>query len=151
MAPIRTAAVPERQLELTPGMPPDAIPCKAQPLLAEQPDREESRVKNAAEDDTEGLERLRRGDPSALEPLYARYSRMAFARCLGVLGDERAAQAALEATYLEVWLTADAYDAGRETVERWITAIALRKALKKLQGRLRCKADLGSDVGLGSR
>src|SRR5262249_4585685 len=86
--------------------------------------------------DEDLLLRLRDRDSQALELLYDRYSRLAFALALRVLGDRDQAEDGVQDAYLAVWRGASTYDPGRGPVRSWLLTIVRNRAIDRLRGRV---------------
>jgi RNA polymerase sigma-70 factor (ECF subfamily) len=89
--------------------------------------------KRAAEADRQTLERVSRGDPAAMEPLYQRFAARAFAICLRILRERHEAEEVLQETFLEVWRRAKEYDPRRGAIEAWVATIARTRAIDHLR------------------
>ena len=63
------------------------------------------------------LDRLTRRDATALDELYVRYGRMAFALAYRVLDDPEGAEDAVQEAFLAVWRHADSYQQSRGSVQ----------------------------------
>ena len=89
--------------------------------------------KRAAAADRETLERVSRGDPAAMEPLYQRFAARAFAICLRILRERHEAEEVLQETFLEIWRRAKEYDPKRGAIEAWVATIARTRAIDHLR------------------
>jgi len=93
--------------------------------------------------DAELLDRMRDGDESALEELYARYAGLIYTLALRIVGDPELAREVLQDTFLRSWHGREVYDPERGRVPWWIMGIARNRAIDLLlrsrshQARLR--------------
>lgn len=76
-----------------------------------------------------------RGEERALDALYARHSSRVYAIALRVLQDAHEAEESLQETFFELWRSATRFDAGRASVEGWISTIARTRAIDRLRRR----------------
>jgi RNA polymerase sigma-70 factor, ECF subfamily len=102
--------------------------------------------------DPELLRRMRLGDESALEALYARYGGLIFTLALRIVGDPELAREVLQDTFLRCWDGSDSFDAGRGRVAGWLMGIARNRAIDLLrsrphQARLREREQLAAAIG----
>ncbi len=79
--------------------------------------------------DAEIVARLRRGDRSAVDDLYERFRRPAFALARRVLADDVLAEDVLQDAFLSVWRDPGAYDGSRGTFASWFLAMVHHKAV----------------------
>jgi RNA polymerase sigma factor (sigma-70 family) len=75
------------------------------------------------------LLRMRAGDRSAVDELYDRYSRPAFALARRILADEVLAEDVLQDVFLSVWRDPGAFDAARGSFSSWLMAMVHHKAV----------------------
>ena len=85
--------------------------------------------------DLELLRRMRLGDESALEALYARYGGLVYTLALRIVGDPELAREVLQDTFLRSWTRGEAYDPGRGRVPSWLMGIARNRAIDLLRSR----------------
>jgi RNA polymerase sigma-70 factor (ECF subfamily) len=85
--------------------------------------------------DPELLRRMRLGDESALEALYARYGGLVFTLALRIVGDPELAREVLQDTFLRSWDGRETYDSGRGRVPWWLMGIARNRAVDLLRSR----------------
>jgi RNA polymerase sigma-70 factor, ECF subfamily len=85
--------------------------------------------------DSELLRRMRLGDESALEALYARYGGLVFTLALRIVGDPELAREVLQDTFLRSWDGRETYDSGRGRVPWWLMGIARNRAIDLLRSR----------------
>lgn len=97
--------------------------------------------------DLELVRRMRLGDESALEALYARYGGLVYTLALRIVGDPELAREVLQDTFLGSWDGRETYDPDRGRVPWWLMGIARNRAVDLLrsrthQARLREQAQL---------
>ena len=85
--------------------------------------------------DAELLDRMRDGDESALEALYARYGGLVYTLALRIVGDPELAREVLQDTFLRSWDGSEAYDSERGRVPWWLMGIARNRAIDLLRSR----------------
>jgi RNA polymerase sigma-70 factor, ECF subfamily len=76
---------------------------------------------------------LARGDASALEELYDRYSDPIFRTAFRRLGDRQLAEEVLQDTYLALWNRAELYDPAAGSLLAWLSTIARNRAVDRLR------------------
>jgi RNA polymerase sigma factor (sigma-70 family) len=79
--------------------------------------------------DAEILLRVRAGDRGAVDALYDRFSRPAFALARRILADDTLAEDVLQEVFLSVWRDPDAYDRSRGSFSSWLMAMVHHKAV----------------------
>src|SRR4051812_34809441 len=79
--------------------------------------------------DADILRRIRAGDPTAIDDLYARFRRPAFALARRILADDVMAEDVLQEVFLSVWRDPAAYERGRASVASWLRAVVHHKAV----------------------
>jgi RNA polymerase sigma factor (sigma-70 family) len=79
--------------------------------------------------DADVLRRIRAGDRGAVEELYDRFRRPAFALARRILGDDVLAEDVLQEVFLGVWRDPAAYDRARGSVASWLLAVVHHKAV----------------------
>ena len=90
-----------------------------------------------ADDGPALVDAVAHGDANALARLYDRHSGLAYSLCLLILGNTADAEEAVADTFLQVWRTADTFDAGRGSAVAWIVTIARTRALDGTRRRAR--------------
>ena len=85
--------------------------------------------------DPELLSRMRLGDETALEALYARYGGLVFTLTLRIVGDPELAREVLQDTFLRSWDGRETYDPRRGRVPWWLMGIARNRAVDLLRSR----------------
>ena len=86
-------------------------------------------------DDPEILRRMRIGDESALEALYARYGGLVYTLALRIVGDPELAREVLQDTFLRSWNGRETYAPDRGRVPWWLMGIARNRAIDLLRSR----------------
>ncbi|WP_092200438.1 sigma-70 family RNA polymerase sigma factor [Blastococcus tunisiensis] len=79
--------------------------------------------------DADVLRRIRAGDRSAVDDLYARFRRPAFALARRILADDALAEDVLQEVFLSVWRDPAAFDRGKGSVASWLLAVVHHKAV----------------------
>jgi RNA polymerase sigma factor (sigma-70 family) len=79
--------------------------------------------------DAKVLRRIRDGDRTAIDDLYERFRRPAFALARRILGDDTLAEDVLQEVFLSVWRDPAAFDRGRGSVASWLLAVVHHKAV----------------------
>src|SRR5918998_6413715 len=79
--------------------------------------------------DADILRRIRAGERSAVDDLYDRFRRPAFALARRILNDDGLAEDVLQDVFLSVWRDPGAYDRGRGTFASWLLAVVHHKAV----------------------
>jgi RNA polymerase sigma-70 factor (ECF subfamily) len=82
---------------------------------------------NAA--DAELLRRVSAGDRSAVDDLYQRFRRPAFALARRVLGDDALAEDVLQDVFLSVWRDSSGFDLARGSVSAWLLTLVHHRAV----------------------
>src|SRR3954471_2105821 len=75
------------------------------------------------------LGRIRAGDATAIDDLYERFRRPAFALARRILADDVLAEDVLQEVFLSVWRDPSAYERGRGSVAGWLLAMVHHKAV----------------------
>ncbi|MCZ2856980.1 sigma-70 family RNA polymerase sigma factor [Blastococcus sp. VKM Ac-2987] len=79
--------------------------------------------------DVEILRRIRAGDRSAVDDLYDRFRRPAFALARRIVADDGLAEDVLQDVFLMVWRDPSAYDGARGSFASWLLAVVHHKAV----------------------
>ena len=79
--------------------------------------------------DAEVMRRIRAGDRAAVEDLYARFRRPAFALARRIVADDALAEDVLQEVFLSVWRDPAAFDRARGSVASWLLAVVHHKAV----------------------
>src|SRR6476469_1809929 len=83
--------------------------------------------------DADVLRRIRAGDPTAIDDLYARFRRPAFALARRILADDVLAEDVLQEVFLSIWRDPSAFERGRGTVASWLLAMVHHKAVDSVR------------------
>lgn len=100
------------------------------------------------EDDLASIARCLRGDPSAFEPLVARYERVVFAIALRLLGDYEDARDATQDAFVRAYEKLHAFDPTRRFFS-WLYRIAVNECLNVRRAR-RPREPLVDTIGIAS-
>lgn len=73
------------------------------------------------------------GEESAIETLYERYQRYAYALAYRILRDPLAAEDIVQDAFLSVWRKASSYQVKNGSVQNWIQAIVRNRAIDKIR------------------
>ncbi|TFV46867.1 sigma-70 family RNA polymerase sigma factor [Blastococcus sp. TF02A-35] len=79
--------------------------------------------------DVEILRRIRAGERDAVDELYERFRRPAFALARRILADDGLAEDVLQDVFLGVWRDPYAYDGARGSFSSWLLAVVHHKAV----------------------
>ena len=99
------------------------------------------------------LLRIRAGDRSAVDELYDRYSRPAFALARRILGDDVLAEDVLQDVFLGVWRDPGAFDAARGSFSSWLLTMIHHKAVdavRREESHRRRQARAEADLALST-
>jgi RNA polymerase sigma-70 factor (ECF subfamily) len=75
------------------------------------------------------IRRIRAGDRAAVEDLYDRFRRPAFALARRILGDETLVEDVLQDVFVAVWRDPAAFDRSRGSFSSWLLAMVHHKAV----------------------
>ncbi|WP_235494458.1 sigma-70 family RNA polymerase sigma factor [Geodermatophilus sp. Leaf369] len=87
------------------------------------------RPEDSSAGDLELIRRLQAGDRTAVEDLYDRFRRPAFALARRVLADDTLAEDVLQDVFLTVWKSPHAFDTARGSFASWLLAMVHHKAV----------------------
>ena len=79
--------------------------------------------------DADIMRRIRAGDRAAVDALYDRFRRPAFALARRILADDNLAEDVLQEVFLGVWRDPSAYDGARGSFSSWLLAVVHHKAV----------------------
>jgi RNA polymerase sigma factor (sigma-70 family) len=88
---------------------------------------------HSALEDSSLIALVTEGDPAALESLYQRYGRVAFALARRILADDQLAQDVVQEVFLTVWRDASRFDASRGQVATWLLTMTHHKAVDSVR------------------
>jgi RNA polymerase sigma-70 factor (ECF subfamily) len=83
--------------------------------------------------DADLLRRIRAGERTAVDDLYERFRRPAFALARRILGDDSLAEDVLQEAFLSVWRDPGAYDGARGSFSSWLLAVVHHKAVDSVR------------------
>ncbi len=98
--------------------------------------------------------RIRAGDRSAVDELYDRYSRPAFALARRILADDVLAEDVVQDVFLSVWRDPGAFDAARGSFSSWLLAMVHHKAVdavRREESHRRRQIRAEDDLALSTR
>jgi RNA polymerase sigma factor (sigma-70 family) len=101
--------------------------------------------------DADVLQRIRAGHRSAVDDLYDRFRRPAFALARRILADDALAEDVLHEVFLSVWRDPAAYDRGRGSVAARVLAVVHHKAVdavRREESQRRRQARAEEDLAL---
>jgi RNA polymerase sigma-70 factor (ECF subfamily) len=87
-----------------------------------------------------------RGDVTAFEELYDRYSSTLYALLIRILGNAEDAQEVLQETFVKAWTSAKMFDALRGSEVAWLISIARSRGIDRLRAR-RIRLDREDEAG----
>ncbi len=85
--------------------------------------------------DQQLIDRMVRGDDSALAELFALHSPRAYAIALRVLKDGAEAEEVVQDAFIEVWKSATRYNPERAAPDRWVSTIVRTRSIDRLRKR----------------
>jgi RNA polymerase sigma factor (sigma-70 family) len=115
-----------------------------------------SRPPRTPEDSAADLELVRRvaaGDRGAIDDLYQRFRRPAYALARRVLGDDVLAEDVLQDVFLVIWRDPGAFDGSRGSVASWLLAMVHHKAVdavRREESHRRRQARAQDDLALSA-
>ena len=81
------------------------------------------------------LDRISRGESTALKALYDRCAPRALAVAQRILGSRGEAEEVVQETFIQVWRQAASFDAARGGAMAWVMTIARSRAIDRLRAR----------------
>src|SRR6476661_4124272 len=87
------------------------------------------RPPQSGSEDDDLVRRIRAGDRGAVDDLYLRFRRPAFALARRILADDALAEDVLQDVFLSVWRDPGAYDQSRGSFASWLLAVVHHKAV----------------------
>ncbi len=79
------------------------------------------------------LEQIRRRDVDALDALYERYSKQAFALAYRIVSTREVAEEVTQDAFMSVWRQAQTYDVAAGRVRPWLLSIVHHRAIDRLR------------------
>jgi RNA polymerase sigma-70 factor, ECF subfamily len=95
------------------------------------------RTSEASTSDAALVGRIVHGDEAALAELYDRHGRVVYSLAFAMLRAAVDAEEVVADTFLQVWGSADRFDASRSSVGNWLLVIARGRALDRLRTQRR--------------
>lgn len=92
------------------------------------------------------LPSVARGDTTAFESLYDRYSSTLYALLLRILSNPEDAQEVLQETFVKAWTNAKMFDSARGSEVAWLISIARSRGIDRLRSR-KIRGDRENDAG----
>ena len=89
------------------------------------------------EEAVDWIGRMARGDDTAIQALYARYSRVLFGILVKSLNDRSEAEEALQDLFTKAWSKAGSYEPDRASPYTWLCVMARSIAIDRLRKRRR--------------
>jgi RNA polymerase sigma-70 factor (ECF subfamily) len=89
------------------------------------------------ERDLSCLDRLRAGDPAALDELYDRHNPLLYSLVLRIVRQVADAEEVVQETWVQAWKRAASYDPARGSVGAWLVTLARSRAIDRLSGASR--------------
>ncbi len=86
------------------------------------------------------VDRMARGDETALAELYDRHASKVYAVARAVVGESADADEVTTDVFVHAWRSAGAYDAGRGAVAAWLFTLARSRSLDRVRSRSRRSA-----------
>jgi RNA polymerase sigma-70 factor (ECF subfamily) len=83
--------------------------------------------------DEQLISAISKGEESAIEVLYERYHRYAYALAYRILHDPLASEDIVQDAFLSIWRKASSYQAQNGSVQSWIQAIVRHRAIDKIR------------------
>jgi RNA polymerase sigma factor (sigma-70 family) len=109
-------------------------------------------------DDADLVRRIRAGDRNAVDDLYVRFRRPAFALARRILADDVLAEDVLQDVFVTVWRDPGAFDRSRGSVASWLLAMVHHKAVDAVRReeshrrrQVRAEEDLARSVPTAAR
>jgi RNA polymerase sigma-70 factor, ECF subfamily len=87
------------------------------------------------DEDRATIDRLARGDSSALADLYDRHARAIYSFAIRILADAAEAEDVVQDVFTQAWRQATRYDPARAPVAAWLMIITRARALDRLRRR----------------
>ncbi|MDQ3486454.1 MAG: sigma-70 family RNA polymerase sigma factor [Acidobacteriota bacterium] len=94
-------------------------------------------IQRAVQADVILLDRVARGDQSAVGELYDLHSRLLFGILVRILNERAEAEEVLQEVFVQAWTRAGTYEVSRGTPAGWLCGIARNRAIDRLRARTR--------------
>jgi RNA polymerase sigma-70 factor (ECF subfamily) len=95
--------------------------------------------------DRQIVERIVRGDTTAVAELYDQYGRLAFSVAVSIVGDSAAAEDIVQDVFVRVWRSANTYRPDGASVRAWLLAIAHHRAVDEWRRRRKERGSVSLD------
>jgi len=92
-------------------------------------------VTEARLDDAWLAERVKAGEACALGELYDRYSGLALATAIRVVGSREEAEDVVHDAFVTVWRKIDRFDAGRGSLRAWLMTVVRNRGIDRIRSR----------------
>jgi RNA polymerase sigma-70 factor, ECF subfamily len=86
-------------------------------------------------DDAALLQRVRRGDQSAMAEVFDRYGRAVYSVALRILKDTGHAEDVMQEIFFQIWRNSDSFVQGRGSLGAWLVVVARNRAIDLLRRR----------------
>src|SRR5215203_1319503 len=106
-----------------------------------------------ASGDVDVMRRIRAGDAAAVDDLYERFRRPAFALARRILADDTLAEDVLQDVFLSVWRDPGSFDRARGSFSSWVLAMVHHKAVdavRREESQRRRQARAEDDLALSA-
>jgi RNA polymerase sigma-70 factor (ECF subfamily) len=103
--------------------------------VTREPDHVASARIATFDDDRVAVDRMARGDSSALADLYDRHARAIYSLAVRILSDAAEAEDVVQDVFTQAWRQAARYDATRAPVVGWLLVITRARALDRLRAQ----------------
>ncbi len=100
------------------------------------------------EEDASLLDRVRRGDETAMATLYDRYSKIVYSVALRVLREPASAEDVLQEIFMQVWRSPGSFLETRGSLGGWLSVVARNRSIDNL--RRRRPTDQVEEIALAS-
>jgi RNA polymerase sigma-70 factor, ECF subfamily len=81
------------------------------------------------------LERVRRGDQSAMAEVFDKYGRAVYSVALRILKDSGHAEDVMQEIFFQVWRNSESFVQGRGSLGAWLVVVARNRAIDMLRRR----------------
>ena len=84
---------------------------------------------SAIADDSTLLQRIRRGDQSAMTELFDHYGRAVYSVALRILKDSGHAEDVMQEIFFQIWRNSDSFVQGRGSLGAWLVVVARNRSI----------------------
>jgi RNA polymerase sigma-70 factor, ECF subfamily len=81
------------------------------------------------------LERIRRGDASAMAEVFDKYGRAVYSVALRILKDSGHAEDVMQEIFFQIWRNSDTFVQGRGSLGAWLVVVARNRSIDMLRRR----------------